>query len=401
MATVNKDFKVKHGLSVTGGATFGESIAIGEPTADTHAATKLYVDSAVFSSGVIYPVIVATTGPINLTTGTAPGAEIDGLVISEGNRILVKNQTLPEQNGIYEVQASGPAIRAYDYADAGSIRPGGIVHVLFGSVNTSTSWTLSVLDFNTIDSDPLVYTLVGPLIPGVGLLTNSQNEISINQTVVAQISVAENFIKVLDPGILRSSLTQVGDLESLTVVGDSDLDNVNVAGNLQVTGTEATIDGNLQVDGNAVFSGNVSFNSLFTILDPVNPNNPASKDYVDNLLNQTSVEIKTIDDLSNFFNGYESRFIPTYQGFPVELKNPFNLLLTIDGIIQSVGYPDYVWQSVMPRVGFRIDNDGYIAFPEPIPVGSSFDARILVGSEETQQTKVYPFKAMDIVLGGY
>jgi hypothetical protein len=55
----------------------------------------------------------------------------------------------------------------------------------------------------------------------------------------------------------------------------------------------------------------------------------------------------------------------------------------------------------MPRVGFRIDNDGYIAFPEAIPTGSSFDARILVGSATTTQTKVYPFKAMDIVLGGY
>ena len=112
-------------------------------------------------------------------------------------------------------------------------------------------------------------------------------------------------------------------------------------------------------------------------------------------------EITTIDDLSNYFNGYNSRFYPTYKGLPVTLQNPFNLLLTIDGIIQSVGSPDYVWQSVMPRVGFRIDNDGYIAFPEAIPVGSTFDARVLVGSSITTQTKVYPFKAMDIVLGGY
>jgi hypothetical protein len=112
-------------------------------------------------------------------------------------------------------------------------------------------------------------------------------------------------------------------------------------------------------------------------------------------------EITTIDDLSNYFNGYNSRFLPTYKGLPVTLQNPFNLLLTIDGIIQSVGSPDYVWQSVMPRVGFRIDNDGYIAFPEAIPVGSTFDARVLVGSATTTQTKVYPFKAMDIVLGGY
>jgi hypothetical protein len=157
----------------------------------------------------------------------------------------------------------------------------------------------------------------------------------------------------------------------------------------------------LVVSSNATFGAGATFASNIEIPEPTQDNHAATKNYVDDLLNQESVEIRTIDDLSNYFNGYNSRFLPTYQGFPVTLQNPFNLLLTIDGIIQSVGSPDYVWQSVMPRVGFRIDNDGYIAFPEAIPVGSSFDARILVGSAITTQTKAYPFKAMDIVLGGY
>lgn len=157
----------------------------------------------------------------------------------------------------------------------------------------------------------------------------------------------------------------------------------------------------LVVSSDATFGAGATFVSPISIPEPIHNNHAVTKAYVDNLLDNESVEITTIDDLSNYFNGYNSRFLPTYQGFPVTLQNPFNLLLTIDGIIQSVGSPDYVWQSVMPRVGFRIDNDGYIAFPEAIPVGSSFDARVLVGSATTTQTKVYPFKAVDIVLGGY
>ena len=47
MATVNKDFKVKHGLQVAEGGTFGSPVVVGTPTENTHAATKLYVDSAV------------------------------------------------------------------------------------------------------------------------------------------------------------------------------------------------------------------------------------------------------------------------------------------------------------------------------------------------------------------
>jgi hypothetical protein len=43
--TTNRDFKVKHGLSVAEGGTFGQAVTVGTPTENTHAATKLYVDS--------------------------------------------------------------------------------------------------------------------------------------------------------------------------------------------------------------------------------------------------------------------------------------------------------------------------------------------------------------------
>jgi hypothetical protein len=44
MTTVNKDFKVKHGLNVAEGGTFGQAVVVGTPTENTHAATKAYVD---------------------------------------------------------------------------------------------------------------------------------------------------------------------------------------------------------------------------------------------------------------------------------------------------------------------------------------------------------------------
>ena len=47
MATVNKDFKVKHGIIVADGGTFGSTVTVATPTENTHATTKLYVDTAV------------------------------------------------------------------------------------------------------------------------------------------------------------------------------------------------------------------------------------------------------------------------------------------------------------------------------------------------------------------
>lgn len=45
MATLDKDFKVKNGLVVTNGGTFGDAVTVGTPTESTHAATKAYVDA--------------------------------------------------------------------------------------------------------------------------------------------------------------------------------------------------------------------------------------------------------------------------------------------------------------------------------------------------------------------
>lgn len=65
MATVNKDFKVKHGLNVTNGGTFGGTVTVATPTESTHATTKAYVDTVAGSAGVT-------------VSGTAPSSPSNG-----------------------------------------------------------------------------------------------------------------------------------------------------------------------------------------------------------------------------------------------------------------------------------------------------------------------------------
>ena len=63
MATTNRDFRVKHGINVAEGGTFGSTVTVATPTQNEHAATKLYVDSAIGSPQV------PTTQPESPTTG--------------------------------------------------------------------------------------------------------------------------------------------------------------------------------------------------------------------------------------------------------------------------------------------------------------------------------------------
>ena len=62
MATENKDFKVKNGLAVANGGTFGGAVTVGTPTIASHAATKEYVDNRSMAVG--------STAPSSPTNGT-------------------------------------------------------------------------------------------------------------------------------------------------------------------------------------------------------------------------------------------------------------------------------------------------------------------------------------------
>lgn len=110
--------------------------------------------------------------------------------------------------------------------------------------------------------------------------------------------------------------------------------------------------------------------------------------------------ITELDDISSQFDYYTSRFLPTFNGEYVDVSNnPYRILLTINGIIQNVSFPDYVFHSPLQKDGFYVDYEGYLAFSEAPPYGSTFNARILAGPTVNSVSKVYPFKPVNILLG--
>jgi hypothetical protein len=82
------------------------------------------------------PVIVATTGPNITLSGLQT---IDGYLTLAGDRVLVKDQATPSQNGIYNA-ATGNWTRAYDALSNTQWAAGTLVLVTGGSVNVNTLW---------------------------------------------------------------------------------------------------------------------------------------------------------------------------------------------------------------------------------------------------------------------
>lgn len=120
----------------TAPVTFGGQRITGlaDGTAATDAVTRQQLDVAQAGLDVKPSVKVATTVNVALT-----GAQtIDGIALVATDRVLVKNQTAPAENGIYVV-AAGAWSRATDM-DSFTEVPGAFVFVEQGTAGGDTGW---------------------------------------------------------------------------------------------------------------------------------------------------------------------------------------------------------------------------------------------------------------------
>jgi len=104
-------------------------------------ATRSYVDQKVLDElnkqDFKFSVYTATTGPIALA-----GLQVlDSEALAEGARVLVKNQALAKDNGIY-VAATGAWVRAQDADISLEVTPGLLVHVERGAALGDSIWQL-------------------------------------------------------------------------------------------------------------------------------------------------------------------------------------------------------------------------------------------------------------------
>lgn len=144
------DFVKRTGtVAFTGNQSMGgfKLTSVGTPVANTtDAATTAYVDAAIAALNALFDnkpsVRVATTVNGALATAFANAQVVDGITLATGDRVLLKNQTAPAENGIYVVAASGAPTRATDM-DAWNEVPGALVAVEVGTTNADTVWLSS------------------------------------------------------------------------------------------------------------------------------------------------------------------------------------------------------------------------------------------------------------------
>lgn len=166
-------------LTTSGNVSIGGTLTLaGDPASALQAATKQYVDNLAAGLDVKASVRATTTANITLS-----GAQtIDGVAVIAADRVLVKNQTAPAENGIY-LCAAGAWTRTSDM-DSWAEVPGASVWVEEGSTNADTAWVCTSNAGGTIGSTSMAWTQFGG--------TGSFQAANANLTAFAGLSGAAN-----------------------------------------------------------------------------------------------------------------------------------------------------------------------------------------------------------------
>jgi Repeat of unknown function (DUF5907) len=180
-------------------------INLADPTGNTDAANKQYVDNNIQGLDAKASVKAASTANLTLS-GTQT---VDGIALVANDRVLVKDQSTPANNGIYLVQA-GAWTRATDM-DAWAEVPSAYVWVEQGTTQADTGWVATADQGGTLNSTAITWTQfssAGAAIAGAGL-TKTGNTIDAVGTANRILVNADN-IDIHGSYVGQASITTLG-----------------------------------------------------------------------------------------------------------------------------------------------------------------------------------------------
>ena len=178
-------------VSISGGSVTG----LGEPSSNSDASTKSYVDQAVAGLRTRIIAECASTANVNISNALEAGDAIDGVTLVAGDRVLLKNQSTASQNGLYLAVANGAGAASRDPEhDSIAELSGGMVITNQGSANDNKIFLCTTDTDATLGSTSITYTTITPqnvgtvtsITAGTGLsggAITSSGTIAINSTV--------------------------------------------------------------------------------------------------------------------------------------------------------------------------------------------------------------------------
>lgn len=154
---------------LSGGTMTGALTLSGDPTTDLHAVPRRWLDglSAKLSCRVATTAALTVTATTTTLTnaGTLAAISVDGVALSSGDRVLVKDQAAPAQNGLYTVTTVGSGAVAWVLTrsgdgDAWNDLVGARAGVDEGTVNADSLWVVTANRGGTLGTTAITWQLV-------------------------------------------------------------------------------------------------------------------------------------------------------------------------------------------------------------------------------------------------
>jgi len=154
------------------------------PSNSTDIANKSYVDTIAQGLDTKASVVAATTVDITLS-GTQT---VDGIALIAADRCLVKNQTLSQNNGIYDV-AAGAWTRSTDMNTWAQV-PGAYVFVETGTTQADTGWVCTSNAGGTLGTTAITWAQFSGAGSGVSSITFGTTGLTPSTATTGAVTVA-------------------------------------------------------------------------------------------------------------------------------------------------------------------------------------------------------------------
>lgn len=200
-------------------------ISLADGSNPTDAVNKQQLDNVAAGQSWKQPVRAATTTAGTLATAFANGQTIDGVALTTGARILIKDQAAGAENGIYTVNAAGAPTRATD-ADTTAELNSATAYVIAGTVNADKAFTQTANDA-VVGTTVLAWAQVGG-----GTAYTAGNGLSLNGTTFAVLPKAGGGLLVDGTGVsVDTAFSGLAKRYSATI-GDGTATSIAVTHNL-------------------------------------------------------------------------------------------------------------------------------------------------------------------------